>query len=128
MARLFGKLTLASLLSLALISMVMPADVFAQRPQRPQGPPRARRGAEMPERAQVPDDWSQKIEWRSIGPANMSGRITALAVYEKDPSIWWAASASGGLLKTTNAGVTFEHQFDDQATVSIGDVQVSQWI
>ena len=56
----------------------------------------------------------------------MSGRITALTVYEANPRTWWAASASGGLLKTVNNGVTFEHQFDDQAVVSIGDVQVFQ--
>ena len=68
----------------------------------------------------------KNFPWRNIGPANMGGRITALAVYEKDPTIWWASSASGGLLKTENNGATFEHQFDDQATVSIGDVQVSQ--
>ena len=56
----------------------------------------------------------------------MSGRITSIAVYEADPVIWWAASASGGLLKTTNDGRSFEHQFDREATVSIGDVQVFQ--
>jgi photosystem II stability/assembly factor-like uncharacterized protein len=56
----------------------------------------------------------------------MSGRISALAVYEKDPSTWWAASASGGLLKTVNNGTDFEHQFDKQSTVSIGDVAVCQ--
>ena len=55
----------------------------------------------------------------------MSGRIPALAVCEKEPNTWWAASASGGLLKTVNNGVTFEHQFDHEATVSIGDVQVA---
>ncbi len=74
----------------------------------------------------LPDAWMQKIKWRCIGPANMSGRITAITVYEKDPVIWWAASASGGLVKTTNNGTSFEHQFDHQATVSIGDVQVFQ--
>ena len=74
----------------------------------------------------LPDSWSEKVAWRSIGPANMSGRITAVAVYEGDSNIWWAASAAGGLLKTVNNGVNFEHQFDDQATVSIGDVQVSK--
>ena len=74
----------------------------------------------------LPDSYAEKISWRSVGPANMSGRIPSMAVYEKDPCIWWAASASGGLLKTTNNGVTFEHQFDDQAVVSIGDVQVYQ--
>ncbi|MEM7785006.1 MAG: PDZ domain-containing protein [Planctomycetota bacterium] len=74
----------------------------------------------------LPKSVADQINFRSIGPANMGGRITAIAVYEKDPCIWWAATASGGLLKTTNNGITFEHQFDDQPTVSIGDVQVAQ--
>lgn len=73
----------------------------------------------------LPDNWESAIEWRSIGPANMSGRITEIAVYEKDPSIWYVATASGGLLKTTNSGTTFEHQFDHESTVSIGDIAVS---
>jgi photosystem II stability/assembly factor-like uncharacterized protein len=73
----------------------------------------------------LPEEWVEALRWRSIGPANMSGRITALAVVESNPSTWWAATASGGLLKTTNNGITFEHQFDGEATVSIGDVQVA---
>ncbi len=73
----------------------------------------------------LPAAWGSTLHWRSIGPANMSGRIPALAVYENNSNIWWAASASGGLLKTVNNGVTFEHQFDHEATVSIGDVQVA---
>jgi photosystem II stability/assembly factor-like uncharacterized protein len=55
----------------------------------------------------------------------MGGRIVALAINESDPSMWWVATASGGLLKTTNNGNTFEHQFDREATVSVGDVAVS---
>ncbi|MEM6366184.1 MAG: PDZ domain-containing protein, partial [Planctomycetota bacterium] len=74
----------------------------------------------------LPQSIADQTRWRSIGPANMGGRITAVTVYEQDPSLWWAATASGGLLKTTNNGRTLEHQFDDQATVSIGDVQVAQ--
>ena len=72
------------------------------------------------------DQWMDYFTWRSIGPANMSGRITALSVYEADPTIWYVATASGGLLKTVNNGINFEHQFDNQSTVSIGDVQVCQ--
>ena len=74
----------------------------------------------------LPVEYVNQMNWRSIGPANMSGRITSIAVYEKDPSTWWVSSASGGLLKTVNNGITFEYQFDDQATVSVGDVQVAQ--
>src|SRR5262245_16822451 len=74
----------------------------------------------------LPVDWLRPLTWRSLGPANMGGRVVALSVFEADPSTWWVATASGGLLKTTNNGVTFEHQFDREATVSIGDVQVAQ--
>jgi photosystem II stability/assembly factor-like uncharacterized protein len=73
----------------------------------------------------LPDDWAKALNWRSIGPASMGGRITAISVYEADPSTWWIATASGGLVKTTNNGTTFEHQFDREATVSIGDVCVA---
>jgi S1-C subfamily serine protease/photosystem II stability/assembly factor-like uncharacterized protein len=69
---------------------------------------------------------SDKMAWRSIGPANMGGRITAIAVYEAEPSTYFIATASGGLLKTVNNGITFTHQFDQQSTVSIGDVAVCQ--
>ena len=69
--------------------------------------------------------WVDALEWRSIGPAAMGGRVVDLAVVESDPSTFWVATASGGLLKTTNNGITFEHQFDRQDTVSIGDVTVA---
>ncbi|MBN9119183.1 MAG: hypothetical protein J0I06_08485, partial [Planctomycetes bacterium] len=73
----------------------------------------------------VPDSVVSKMNWRCVGPANMGGRITAIAVVENDPSTYYVATASGGLLKTTNNGTTFTFSFDKQATVSIGDVAVS---
>ena len=74
---------------------------------------------------EVPDSWSKHLVWRSIGPANMGGRIVDLAINPSDPSMFWSATASGGLLKTVNNGTTFEHQFDKQSSVSIGAVAVS---
>lgn len=73
----------------------------------------------------LPEPYVKQFNWRCIGPASMGGRITGFAVYEKDPCIFWIATASGGLLKTTNNGVTFEHQFDHEATVSIGAIAVA---
>ena len=84
-----------------------------------------REQASAPEGA-IPAEWLKSLKWRCIGPAGMGGRITAISVYEADPSVWWVATASGGLLKTENNGVTFVHQFDHEATVSIGDVCVAQ--
>ncbi len=73
----------------------------------------------------LPESWTKAFAWRNIGPANMGGRITAISVFEGDPSTYWIATASGGLIKTINNGITFEHQFDKEATVSIGDVCVA---
>ena len=73
----------------------------------------------------VPDSAIAKMNWRCIGPANMGGRVTALAVVESDPATYYVATASGGLLKTVNNGTTFTFAFDNQATVSIGDVAVA---
>lgn len=71
-------------------------------------------------------EWLKGIRWRNVGPANMGGRIVDLAINENSPSTWWAATASGGLLKTTNNGISFEMQFDRESTVSIGAVAVSK--
>jgi photosystem II stability/assembly factor-like uncharacterized protein len=78
-----------------------------------------------PAASTLPAEWLKPLTWRSIGPANMGGRITALSVYEADPTTYWVATASGGLLKTVNNGITFEHQFDRESTVSIGDLCVA---
>lgn len=74
---------------------------------------------------ELPDSWVKSFTWRSIGPANMGGRITGISVFDADPTTYWIATASGGLLKTVNNGFTFEHQFDREATVSVGAVCVA---
>jgi photosystem II stability/assembly factor-like uncharacterized protein len=75
--------------------------------------------------AQIPDSAFDGIARREIGPAVMSGRISDLAVFEEDPDTFYAASASGGLLKTVNGGASWENVFDSQSTVSIGDVAIN---
>lgn len=121
-------------LSLLLLTFIFTAtaDSFAQggrgqgRGGQGRGGQAGNRAEREVERTRLPGSFADQIDFRSVGPTNMGGRITGFAVYEKDSSIWWAASASGGLLKTDNNGVTFEHQFTDQRTVSIGDVEVFQ--
>ncbi|MBN9523174.1 PDZ domain-containing protein, partial [bacterium] len=73
----------------------------------------------------LPEAVAKQFVWRPIGPASMGGRVTALAVVESEPTTYYVATASGGLLKTVNNGTTFTHLFDDQAVVSIGDVAVA---
>jgi photosystem II stability/assembly factor-like uncharacterized protein len=61
---------------------------------------------------------------RNIGPAVMSGRIVDLAVVEMDPKVFYVASATGGLWKTENNGVTFTPLFTEETVHSIGAVAV----
>jgi photosystem II stability/assembly factor-like uncharacterized protein len=65
------------------------------------------------------------LKFRSIGPAFMSGRIGDITVDPENRSTWYIAASSGGLWKTTNAGVTFSPIFDGYASFSIGCVTVS---
>jgi photosystem II stability/assembly factor-like uncharacterized protein len=76
--------------------------------------------------ATAPADPLDSLHFRSIGPATMSGRVADLAVYEKNPAIYYVATAHGGVWKTTSNGATYEAQFQDMGLISIGDVTVSQ--
>jgi photosystem II stability/assembly factor-like uncharacterized protein len=65
------------------------------------------------------------LRFRGIGPAFMSGRIGDIAVDPVNRSTWYIAASSGGVWKTTNAGVTFSPIFDGYTSFSIGCVTVS---
>src|SRR6059036_1020921 len=67
----------------------------------------------------------ERLEWRSIGPANMGGRVADVEGVPGDPSIVYVATASGGLWKTTNGGVTWKPIFERQGTISIGDIALA---
>jgi len=66
------------------------------------------------------------LELREIGPAAMSGRVVDLAVVEADPHTFYVATATGGLWKTTDNGVTFTPLFDKQPVHSIGAIALAQ--
>ncbi len=63
---------------------------------------------------------------REIGPSTMGGRIADFAVYEKEPRIFYVATASGGLWKTENGGMSMKPVFYGENTVSLGAAAVCQ--
>ena len=67
----------------------------------------------------------RNLQWRSIGPANMGGRVDDVAVVESEPHIIYVGTASGGLWKTTNNGTTWASIFDGTGSPSIGDVTLA---
>ncbi len=66
-----------------------------------------------------------ELHWRSIGPTNMGGRITDLAVDPHRKSTFYVAAATGGVWKTENNGTTFTPLFEHGGSSSIGDVTVA---
>lgn len=63
--------------------------------------------------------------WRHIGPWNFSGRITDFAVPIGQSQIYYVATASGGVWKTEDGGISFEPIFDQYGLMSIGNIEVA---
>jgi hypothetical protein len=64
------------------------------------------------------------FRFRNIGPALTSGRISDLAINPSNHAEYYVAVASGGVWKTTNAGITYTPVFDQQGSYSIGCVTI----
>ncbi len=62
------------------------------------------------------------LELRNIGPAINSGRVSDFAVHPDAHHIIYAATASGNLWKTTNAGTIWKPIFDKEGSYSTGCV------
>ena len=62
------------------------------------------------------------LAWRELGPSTFSGRIVDIGIRADDPLDVLAASASGGLWRSRNEGVTWECIFQHEESISIGDI------
>ena len=66
------------------------------------------------------------IAARNIGPAGMSGRVAAVDVVHADPNTIFVGSATGGVFRSRDGGMTWDPVFDDQPVLGIGAVAVFQ--
>ena len=104
-------------LTLTLDRSVMAQEMDAQ--QRLEG---YQRHAKMQELSSF-----KNLKWQFLGPKNISGRVTDVAVETPRGKTYaiYAATASGGVWKTVNEGTTWAPVFDQAATTSIGDVTLA---
>jgi len=70
-----------------------------------------------------------QLKFRSVGPTIMSGRVVDIDVNPQDATEFYVAYASGGLWHTVNNGISFEPMFEQQESMTIGDIAVdwSAW-
>lgn len=130
MSRMKGVLrsrTLISLASLFFFALLL----FSQQPKKSARvaptPPEVRlqgfaRHLEMKKNSPFKD-----LKWQFLGPTNVSGRCTDVAVVTpkgKNYTIY-VATASGGVWKTENEGTTWVPVFDQELSTSIGDIAIA---
>jgi photosystem II stability/assembly factor-like uncharacterized protein len=100
------KTLLRSALSLAL-ALTLTAPALAQNGPR------------------LDETWLEGFQWRSIGPANMSGRVTDIEGIPSPSKTFYVAAAAGGIWKTTNNGISFRPLFQNERVVSLGDLAIA---
>lgn len=76
--------------------------------------------------AQITSETLSGLPLRNIGPAVMSGRVVDLAVNDNDPFTYYIATATGGVWKTTNNGISIEPVFENETSHSVGAVSLHQ--
>ena len=67
------------------------------------------------------------LNWSHIGPTNVSGRCTDIAVVGPRGKSYtiYLATASGGVWKTVNEGTTWDPVFERAASTAIGDIAIA---
>ncbi len=63
---------------------------------------------------------SAQPQWTFVGPSNIGGRVTALAIDPTNANIIYAGAAEGGVWKTTDAGTSWTPLTDKMQAVSMG--------
>lgn len=64
------------------------------------------------------------LVWQEEGPSNIGGRVVDLAMDPVTPNRIYAAMASGGIFRSDDSGVNWTPIFDDQTTLTIGDIAI----
>ncbi len=76
--------------------------------------------------AQIKNEHFKNLKPRNIGPAGMSGRVTAIDALYTNPDVIFVGAASGGVWKTVNGGATWTPLFDEQPLLNIGSLKIQQ--
>ncbi|WP_175408813.1 glycosyl hydrolase [Streptomyces sp. TRM64462] len=100
-----------------------PADYRYQQKAVPgEGIPRRAHEEAAAQAARIPAIGGR---WRNVGPTDIGGRIVSLALDPLRADTLYAAAASGGLWRSTDAGATFHSVWPDAMTQAMGAVAVA---
>ncbi|PLX03699.1 MAG: glycosyl hydrolase [Marinilabiliales bacterium] len=77
-------------------------------------------------KAMISEKSNNFVEWQFAGPVNIEGRITDIELQPGNSQIIYVATAAGGVFKSTNSANSWEPIFDSEASMSIGDIAISE--
>jgi photosystem II stability/assembly factor-like uncharacterized protein len=63
-------------------------------------------------------------KWRSVGPTNVSGRLTSIAVDPRDRQRLFVGAAAGGVWRSKDGGRHWETRWDKLASLNIGSLAI----
>jgi photosystem II stability/assembly factor-like uncharacterized protein len=110
-------------LVLALLALIAPLPGSLSRPLSAAEKPNATSPPGLPANLEEPTELKQ-LKFRLLGPA-WGGRVSRVAGVPGNPSIYYAASASGGVWKSVDGGHRWNPVFDEQPISSIGSLAVA---
>jgi photosystem II stability/assembly factor-like uncharacterized protein len=93
------------LVATAFLSLTLAGHVLADEPKKDSSP-------------------FKNLKFRSIGPA-AGGRVSRSVGVAGDPHTYYAATAGGGLWKSSDGGLTWKAVFDDEPASSLGAIAVA---
>jgi len=106
---------------------LLAAVALLAAPGAPPAAPAPKGGASLIAPARLTLDAARLValKARGIGPAIMSGRVSDVAIVPDDPETFYVGLGTGGVMRTSNGGATFEAIFEKEAVASVGAVAVS---
>ncbi|MFN3963462.1 MAG: hypothetical protein ACK4NQ_10840, partial [Fimbriimonadaceae bacterium] len=78
----------------------------------------------MAQKRSVVDTDIKRLNWRSVGPGTMGGRVSEVVFAPGESKVFYVGLASGGLFRTKNYSTTLESLFDKEETTSVGSIAV----
>src|SRR5687767_11931152 len=113
-------------LRIAAAAMLLPGMLIAQQ-RGGQTPSAQRLQAFVTHKAAQTSSIFKQPRWQFLGPTNISGRMTDVAVVSPKGLNYtiYVAGATGGVWRTSNEGTTWEPIFDQDITSAIGDVTLA---
>ena len=104
----------------SLVVVLLPLPLRAQQRTAPRD--------SVPQQQIVPVNFdpqvATKLRYRYIGP--VGNRVASVAGVVGDPNVYYAGAASGGIWKTTDAGIHWQPIFDNNQVSAIGALAVSR--